>query len=243
MGKPIGASGYPVGIAGLQLINAVYKTGFVGNAGTGNIDLYTAPAGKRALIRGFVAGNSTGGSLNATPQVKISATYYNLGALIAVGATGFNSASVGFVLEPGESFAVLTSGTGLNLWATIIEYDSATPLFSARLTSFSTGDNTLYTVTTGKSAQTLTQATNALNLAGQIMYWNNSGGARTYSIYSVANGGSKGSTNQLVFGASLANATTIISNLFSNISSGDFIVINVDAGTATQFAFMTVAEI
>src|SRR5438270_13421936 len=53
---------------------------------SGNNDLYTAPAGKRALVRSGVAYNSSGGAISFYHLLKSGGNYYQLSAPFSLAA-------------------------------------------------------------------------------------------------------------------------------------------------------------
>ena len=70
-----------------------------------------------------------------------------------------------------------------------------------------------------------------------------SGSSRTIGWNVVTSGGSTASTNQIVTGTSIANASISSLSFHIVLSAGDFIVINTNAGTATQSAWVVVLEL
>lgn len=237
-----------VSMYGITLPNAKFISCFMNVAATGDTDIYTVPANRRALyVTGLVLNNS-GGSSNIYPEVKISGTYYRLKTLTSVSnsAQGTLPAVAPYVAEAGESISINTSAQPINAWLGVLEFDNTAALATSKLTTLATGDNTVYTVTTGKSG--LLGLTNLglfgafSNAAAPIGYYNGSGGTRTVINYAVPSGGSKGTTNQYVASHSVGSAAVEAQTGPSFLNSGDFIVINVDAGTATQFAWVTHIE-
>ena len=229
-------SGFGPLVRGAKFVNA-----FSGNT-SGTVDIYTCPAGKKALITQVMGISSpimTGGL-----QLKISGNYYNFTAPNTIWGN-VSTNSFGIVINPGEglSFSV-NSNPGGNLWARIMEMDISTPIYTARLLSLAAGDNTIFTVGAGKTAITLDTLGGAyVNGSGGI-YKNFSGASRSIKVYHVPNGGSSGTANQYFQNTAVANSSgVVVPSVPSSMNSGDSIVINTDASTATQWVYMTYYEI
>lgn len=226
-------------IRGAKFVNATV------NNISGAMDIYTCPVGKKAyisLVYG-VGGSSTAG----TYQIKVGGVYYNRSTVgLAIGG-GTSTNFVPTVLNAGEGFAVnVTSGggTGCIVWSRIVEMDISTPLYTGRLFSFSTGNNTLFTVTSGKTAMTLdVWGQHSYSPGTPNGYFNFSGGTRNISTYIVPNGGSPTSSNKFNGSASLANGSALQVATTLSMNGGDSIVISTDASTSTQLAYATYFEI
>src|SRR5690606_38967139 len=115
--------------------------------------IYTCPAGKKALITQVMGISSP--IMTGALQLKVSGNYYNFTALnTAWGNVSTNS--FGIVINAGEGLSfTVNSNAGGNLWARVMEMDISTPIYTARLLSLSAGDNTIFTVSAGKTAITL----------------------------------------------------------------------------------------
>ncbi len=229
-------SGYGPLIRGAKFVN-----GFSGST-SGTVDIYTCPSGKKAFLTWiYGAGASPGmtGSLN----IKVSGTYYPLtplNTLLGTAARLF----IGQVINAGESFSVIVnSNPGGNLWVRVMEMDISTPLYTARLLSLSAGNNTLLTVDSGSTAIAIDSSGGVYVNASGGLYKNISGASRNINIYHVPNGESPGTGNQYLQNTAVANnANANVSNPIS-MNAGDSIVINTDAATATQWAYITYYEI
>jgi hypothetical protein len=202
----------------------------------GNNDLFTVPLGKRAALSACLY-NQSGGSLTYTPQLKINGVYVLTGPVVPVS----NNASVSIlpfnstlIAEAGETISLNCSGI-MGLFAGIVLFDVTDGILSPKLTTLQTGDNTLYTCPAGKYAFT-TNASNAGNSPIRVL--NNSGATRTYKLRCVPFGVSPSDTFLIAASFTAANGTQSNQAISSSVfmKPGDFININVDAGTATQFA-------
>lgn len=244
----------PAAIAnGGLLANATF-VGVQGQTGaTGNLDLYTVPAGKRAYINRIVYyNNGTGSTIPTFTQVKISGTYYRIAATQNVNnnATLTNAAnSPNFVFEAGDIIAINTAtAAGITYAVGIVVFDNTSPLKGPRIVGPSNGDNTLYTCPGGKTAipyGLISPAITSTLGSPTINFTADSGGARNVYWNAVASGGSPGATNKMQpaqsVSASTVGATTIPP--FWALAAGDFISVNVDTGNAAQIAFTVVLEV
>jgi hypothetical protein len=210
-------------------------------------DVYTAPAGKRAFIYNLRVFNSGGSLSRATTFFKSGGNYYQVAAIQSFNATtGGYLLSYPLILEPGESIAVQANNTGLNVWGDIIQYDSTTGPKMVSVLALANGNNTIYTVPAGKTAMILpVNGSYNQQILPNIRIFNSSGGTRTYTMYFVPSGGSPGSTNQCTIAktAATSNYLSLSSGFSSTLAAGDFVVINTDSGTASQYAFLLVQEI
>jgi hypothetical protein len=223
------------------------KVALVVNTATinGNTDLYTVPAGKRAVFGGFIF-NTSGGTLTAQPQYKISGTYVALSSpttsITNNTATTFLAFNTLPIAEAGDVISFGTTGV-MQVFGVIITFNNTEGLLSPRLTTFTTGDNTLFTC----PASTTCFITNGGG-GGNAPYRtaNNSGGTRTYHMNAVLSGQSPTATNQLGAAFTTTNANSTAASFVSliGLGPGDFLNVNVDAGTATQFFYIpTIVEI
>jgi hypothetical protein len=232
-------------VFGQPTLGAQYIQAIGTNLSTGDTDLYTVPTGKRALIQGFTCYNTAAGSIVFYSEIKVSGTRYRIAANVTVSTNTASSQTVSIVLEAGESLSINTAtNNGLNVFPQIIEFDSASPLKSARIIGPTTGDNTLYTVPTGKSTL-LVSASNAVPPASGAIgtFVTDSGGSRTIIWYVIPSGQSVGTGYR-------TQATTITAsnrggaNLpAATMAAGDFININVDTGNANQVTWTNLVEL
>lgn len=224
---------------GVNLISAIFVRATVQNSGSGDVDLYTAPAGSRAFVSNVSLFNGNGSTAAVFEEIKISGTYFRLTPNGSFGTGTSGTANAGIILEPGDSISLNTSVANINAWAWVVQYASTVPVYCPRLTAFVNGDATLYTVPAGKTAASLASGSLIPNL--NMSYANGSGGARTISENAVNSGGSPGGTNQIVSSASVNDKTVRILAAVT-LSAGDFLSINSDANTAGQFAWVCVVE-
>lgn len=239
-------SGGILNVAGapVTLPNAKYPAIYGACLNTGNNDLYTVPASRKAVIfpqsRAF---NASAGSITYYHAIKVSGVYYPLSTPGAISA-GVGASNPGhilpIILNAGESFSVVTSTTNcLNVRLTAVEFDDTeTRLITSRILSLASGNNTLFTVPIGKSAYILA---NSLALAATpatgLPVSNFSGGSLNYYINQVPSGGSVGTSNQMIAATAIANQTTTTLPGIGTLAAGEFI--NVNASAAGGVAFVT----
>lgn len=212
------------------------------NLATGDRDLYTVPAGKKALIiangRNY---NPSAGTINSFSQIKVSGTYYRIsGTTNNPSGTGSN-AGIGqaIVLNAGESFSLNVATTsGLNYRGAAIEFDSAeTRIATARILALASGDNLLFTVPANKTALGIT--TSPVGFNGLVQVLNASGGSLNYYVNQVPSGGSVGSTNQLYPATAVADISLGQFTIGESLATGEFISVNSSGAGAGQVAWMT----
>lgn len=210
---------------------------------TGQNDIYTVPSGKIALIGRARFYNNNGSNATVSTALKIAGTYYRQTGNATCSANAATSASPAIVAPSGSTFAVATSLTSVNAWLDILELDAECGIIPIAATSFSSGDNVIYTCPPRKSA-TLVD----LNSFGQVLiggglrYVNNSGGSATFKFYQV-NSGDSTSTSNLIAGAQSATNDSVNNGTsVSTMSAGDQIVLNTSVATAGQGVFSAVLE-
>ncbi len=213
------------------------------NAGSGDVDVYTVPSGRRASVVGFQGYNSAGTTTTVYGQIKVSATYYPISTQISINTvTGSNNlTSMSIIAEAGESLGIHTSQAGMNLFLRIIEWDNTELPKSPRLLTLATGDNTLYTCPANTRTTMLSSQFQA-NGPG-IFIVNRTGTTRTYNLFIVPSGGASGTGNKFENAISVNDLSQGLVGIPCCLSAGDFVVINTDANTAGQTVYLNVMEI
>lgn len=214
------------------------------NLPTGDNDLYTVPTGKKtAFVLNGRSYQASGGNIVYYPEFKVSGTYYRLSSdtTVTTGNAGVVTIPSIIVLNAGEIFAINTAtNSGLNCIFQAYEMDAGANLYTARNLALSNGNNTLYTVPAGKTAN---GAGFTANTNSNVTVVNTTGGALNYIIYVVNSGGSVASTNQISASTSVNNNTHNAFIVNTALDTGDFIVVNTSAGTAGQIAYFTYFEV
>jgi hypothetical protein len=232
-----------------RMPNPTFPKAYVNSTINGNNDVYTVPANRVALVHSLVVANFGVNNPNYFPQFKSGGTYYQWAATAAVGATPSAAAVINIItvlLTAGEILSLHADAIGMSAWFTVFEFDAATTnITRGFITSLANGNNTLYTVPAGKTSRVMPRiggASAAGNLGGIVIIFNISGGPRTYVLYAVPSGGSTGVTNELSSSAGVASGSALNGVVPNNLSAGDFVVVNTDAGTATQTAMIVMIE-
>lgn len=215
------------------------------NIGSGNVDLYTVPAGKRAIVS-LTVFNSTVSSINVTPKAKLSgsATYTALTAGQAVTTLNSNTLPTRIVLEAGDILAVTTQSAGINAFGTVLLFDNTSCLLSPRLLTLTSGDNTLYTCPANTKAYFIGCPAWIYGSANNPLMTiiNNSGSTQSYKVNIVPSGSSPGATNQALAANSLINTDSVAPQIVAALTAGDKISINT-TGTGTQLVYCVVVEL
>jgi len=233
--------------AGTLSPNASFKSSIKTFSSTGNNDIYTCPANKRAIITEMTAfnGHATNSS-SMVAMLKIGGVYYPATPSTSIIAQSTGTRSVTYVLEAGETIAINMTQQPFNVVVSIMEFDNTSNLKSAKVTTstLTSGDNTIYTVPNGKSALVLNNTlTMCSGTQGTFTAGNNSGGNVTYKWNVVPSGGSVGTNNQMSASTTISTGAGSSQTLTSfSMGAGDFINVNLSSGTADQIAFVTVVE-
>jgi hypothetical protein len=215
---------------------------------TGNSDIYTCPANRRAIVVETTIFNGNGASSSiVTMMVKIGSVYYPISPSVTITAQLAGTRSTSYVLEAGEVFAVNSTQQPLNVIVSGMEFDNTANIKTAKVVTpvLQTGDNTIYTCPNGKSALVLNNTlTMASATVGTLNHGNGTIGTITSKFNVVTSGGSVSASNQIT-PASVINPG-VASNFTTTgfcIGAGDFISLNLSAGTSDQIGFVTVVEI
>jgi hypothetical protein len=208
---------------------------------SGTTDIYTVGVGKRLFVAMVMYQNASGSGITFSVNAKISGTYYRITNDTTLSTGNLNASNPYFVFEAGESIAITTTGSGGSVYVYGVLYDSSVPFYSPRLTTLASGDNTLYTAQAGITALPLSPF-GFLTVGGHTFYSNASGGVRNVQWYQVPSGSSVGTSTQILFTTGVNNNAINNFARYTNLGPGDSIVINTNAATATQFAWMTIME-
>ncbi len=235
-------------INGLPLTGATFPAVRCLPCGSGDTDLYTAPAGKRVLVMVGGGLNPTSGTINWYFEIKSGGSYYRLTSSAAV-LTHANSltSQARIILEAGESLSVHTDATGMNIQIDALQFDNSSPARTVKLLGPASGDNTLYTVATAKTASILSITGYTWNASSIVSFSADAGGTRTANVCAVAFGGATtcaaNSVNEIGFLAVAPSTTGFAASAAGvSLNSGDFVVVNVDTGNAAQITWINVLE-
>lgn len=234
-------------LTGFKLISAFQK-----GISIGTTDLYTAPAGKRAIVFPCYGANCNTTAVNVTmsPKLKSGGVYYAMSTTAAVIGQGAAISAANkngtFILEPGESASVTVATSAVNTFGySIIEFDSTIPLKTARVNALGATNNTIYTCPSSTLAfiLDLNGQMDCGTSVGQLYLTNNSGSTASVNWYVLNSGGTIGNSYNV---SGQAVVTTAASNLAgltaANLGAGDSIVISSNVATAGQVAWVNVLE-
>lgn len=224
------------------IIEPEFIPGIFSNIGSGDVDLYTVPANRAAILSQIITTfNSAGTSTVLFYQIKVGGTYYRIASDTNLATLSLSLVTAGpMVLNAGESISVNTSQAGINASIKLLEMNPITLLKTIRILSLSNGDNVLYTVPTGKSSNVLPTSMSAIDgNTASIQYVNDSGGSRNLTGNGTPNGGSLTQFHAVTIADNTRQAV-ICPNC---LGAGDSITVNTNSGTATQTAWVNVIEI
>lgn len=233
---------------GINLRNAKYVSATSTNLATTFMDMYTAPAGRRAYVQAYSLFAYTG-SVTVSPWVKISGVYYRVGATTT--STGsIASSPVGFVLEPNETVSLFQSAATANGWVSIVEYDATVPFYTSRQTGTLSATSTVYTVPSNVTAAVCSTQNVGAGSGASFQVGNNSVSTPTLKAYVVKSGqAALDSGNKIASQALSANSSTVINvagtagNLGCiSMNSGDSIQNNLSTSITAGIQWTTVYE-
>lgn len=231
-------------LTGVRLVRVSYNTG---SLPSGTTNLYTVPAGKRAIIGEANIFNSNIGSptILYSTQIIVGGTPYHIRpANTSIAVQIQQAPGSHYIAEAGETLSITTNNAGLNAWFKIIEFDANTSIFSQKLIGTVTGDNIIYTVPTGKTAMLIGQALEQPAYLSGIYASNNSGASVTLDFYVVPSGQSVGSQYKAAASISFAVGTAgIARTAVASLSSGDAIVVTASVGAAGHLLWVNVLEV
>lgn len=240
---------------GVDLINPRRFTQRSLNLSSGTTDLGGPASGKRWRLIHILLVIPAAGTSNPAMGWKTSGGVYAL-SLTTAASAGIATSQSGSpfpILENGEQFYITNGSSGTNLFLLIEEFSTDSGLKSAKLTSLSSGNNTLYTCPSGFQTRCIQCSHSITNLIsdnlGNVRYYNSTGSSRTVYVNHVLSGdsvvapGTTGTNCAPERSVSVANA--VVSQAFtipSVMKSGDFINLNTDASTSNQACWMNLAE-
>lgn len=238
-----------IGTRAVILPRGKYVRGHAVAPAAGRTDIYTVPAGRRAIITNHAAYRTSGTSLVYWHELNLSGTYYRLeDTRGTTSGTQYGSAPLFPILEPADVLTINVSSGAVGttaLWWDIWEFDSNAPLSSPRgVGTLASGDTTLYTVPSGKSALVLDGGYTGDQ--GSCFYVNSSGGSLNSLFHAVPSGGSAATKNRL---AAAATSVTDVTrhqadmNGGNTLATGDFIVHNLSGASASSIRWTTVLEL
>lgn len=234
---------------GIAMLDPTFPNSNQVISSSGMNDLYTVPAGRRALV-GSIMAQVQSSTLTATMMFKVSGTYYNGGSL---GQTLTSTAKPGnlaltfpLILEAGETLAVwLSSALSVNVWPQIIEYSNVSAIKSVKTLNLTATNVLCYTSPSTKKGFILDRRLN-YGAPGAFVYTTtNASSTSCYAIY-LPNGQVVGTAFRIgeTIAVAGANAGGISSASISSgpvVASSDAIYCNATAANNACLLF-NVAE-
>lgn len=235
---------------GMPLLDPTFPNANQVVSSSGMNDIYTVPAGRRALIGAFMA-QVQSSTLTATMMFKVSGTYYNGGTigqtLTSTAKPGNLALSFPLILEAGETLAVwLSAALSVNAWPQIIEFSNGSSIKSVKTLNLTATNVLCYTAPATKKGFILDRRLN-WGAPGAIVYTTtNAGSTSCYAIY-LPNGQVVGTAFRIgeTIAVAGANAGGISSASVSSgpvVASSDAIYVNATAAN-NACMLMNVSEI
>lgn len=241
-GSPCISQRQLINTVGLALTNGVTQTNWVGHAASGDVDLVTAANGKRLEVESLEIYNDSGSAVSWYGELKTGGVYYQIGAATSTNPNVNSPITIGFVLDPGETFAIhVGTASVLNIFGIFVEYDSTVGLRTAKLTSFINGDNVLYQCPANLHAVPL-NPTAPWSTFSNYGYFNGSASTIAVNSFFVPNGQTSGATTRFRAQASIAPGVGLGPNTLFSMTAGDKIVVNTDHTDTGQIAYITILE-
>jgi len=227
------------------LPGATFIPNFTSNISTGTTTLYTVPSGKKAVIIGSTGWNSSAGNIVAYWVAGIAGVDHRVSAdATIVTLTQHTTVPQAPILNAGDTIKIVTTtNNGLNEWLKIIEFSENSSLKRVSLEAPASGDNTLYTVPSGKKAVLITNATGFSPL-GVTAFSNESGGSINIYYNLVPSGGSVATSNRIsALIAASNNALNLSGNMSATMAAGDFINANLSSAGTSSLLWINVNEL
>lgn len=233
----------------VSLGNVKYVRATVNNSVVGNNDYYTCPAGRRALIFTQNMRNTNASTNTVIFNWKLVAgTYLKLTNLASFTVATNSNLSYyqtnGFILEAGEGLSVNTSLVGLNVTTLIVEYDNTSALRMHRFgPSFINGDNIAYTCTGNGTILVPFGYLPSMVASSGLSLVANNGLTPTQTWYLIPNGQTKGPNFIFRNAATISGSLRINVPLFTQMNTGDVILINCTSNLSNTYATILVCEL
>ena len=226
-----------------------YRTFMVqsGNIPNGSFDLYTVPAGKKALYEGhhLFAKSAISGSY---AYLKTNNLIYRLvdDISVAAGQRG-NVHAQGYVLEPGETFGFRCgTGSGANIWARFFEFDTSLNIKSVKSLDLTSGNTTVYTCPITSNAYLFSRYFGQFNNSAdnQTFLLSNGGSGTMNKNWYVVKSGNVIGIDFLTINTldALGSASVAQESVATTLSGGDFVVVFNNSAQPRQWAWINLAE-
>ena len=230
-GLPIGPNYY----------GGFYTNLFLLNCASGDNDIWTVPAGYRALgLSGLLGTTNTAGSTVYT-EVKTNALYLKLTSTSSITTNSSASMSFGaYVYDEGETFAINATTAGVNAWACLRVWPTNINVKSIKfLNPTAAATNLFYTCPANSRAGPVNGSYNGTTLT--LNFRNLTSGAVKFSYYLVPAGSPLDSTTRFISVRSEASGN-LLGTSVPQLYAGDSIYFDTDSSDVNQFWFMTIEE-
>ncbi len=224
---PTGASAY---------ITNVYTK----NLAIGDNSILTVPGGYRFLplsIR-VTPTNTTSGS--CWMSVITNSVTTQIIASSSVTTNGSALFPQGFIFEQGETMVIHTATNFFRTAVFGLIYTNSIPLFNARSLAVSNGDNTLYTTPPNKYAVSPVFA--GTSLQHNFQYFNGTSATTIQRDFYIIPSGEVKDLNSRFINTSVAAQTLSSSSLPPVFFPGDSLLVNINAATTNQVAWIAIWE-
>lgn len=237
--------GRPVAFQGLVLPGMKFVSAHASSLASGNIDLYTVPAGRKAICIGYTFTQNSAATDTIYLEVKIGGAYYRLESDVSISTNSYVQRAVTCpVLAAAQVVAVniATGGATSGCWVNMVEFDANSSFKSSQVVAPVSGDNTVYTCPTGYNACVISGP--LLEAIAGLGFINQSGGSRSIRWHNVPSAGSAATNNIIRDTTAVSNSTVNMNNPAgaTRQASGDFWVINLSADAASSLVFINVME-
>lgn len=241
-----GASGLPASIvsvfAGLKNLNPIgFQLQTI--ASPSNVDVYTVPAGKVAVVGASnIFNNGLATSANFILKAKIGTDYRIVGSL-NVGANSGNTFQSSFLFQAGETIAYQSQTSTTMVTLRVFEADRPDGLYVNDTTTFVAGDNVIAVAPVGKRLVIAgAPGVSTLTAASAILYSNETGASRPVYLNVYPTGGSAGTLNRIGGTATVANLAASATGTSVTLNPGDSLSLNTTSNAMGQFARVVALE-
>jgi len=218
---------------------------FATNIPAGHTDAYLVPAGKRLFVRGYQVRNLTGTAGAASLHIKDSGgTYRRFNQQNTVNGNSHRADINPFIVEAGETLAFYSSTGSMNYYAHGILMDNTSRIKRA-VVELVNGDNTVYTVPSGKRAflSSLTLGVFVNVTTPHINVINDSGSTISLIPYFIPNGATKASIGAWGSGVAVGNLGSNTAAAPELMNAGDSLVVEASVGASGARCYILYMEL
>lgn len=203
-----------------QLMNRTFHNAVVNSSASGSNSMFTVPTGKKARVLSYGVYNPTGLSATMYVEWDFGSGFVRWSSNVTATATtgSFTGAPSEIVLEPGHSFSVNTSVSGLSVFVSYCLFPSTEQTQTYRVAT-STVKQTLFTCPVGKVAvNAADNVSGTVNLTANIRLINPTSNTPTITVSIETTTTAETSIHRSV---ASANSTTALTTI--HFTAGDII--------------------